>query len=205
VGHPGFINTQDSTGWGAFDQCELIFVSDKAYDPTTFGYTTDSGDWVTFARQQVLVNLNSDFGLNGFYLDYDPTTGNGALADKSGNGNDFTEDKSTSTQQLSAPETPGQNNVTELSFAVGTDLTSFGIGNDAEESGNGNDGVGTIAFVDTNSDKVYLDAVEPNWDVGSDLKSPLALDPGTSLFSRVKYRSNDPVESQWSDWNDFSV
>jgi hypothetical protein len=201
IGWPGSINTQNNTKYGRFDQCELIFVSDKAYDPTNFGYTTDSGEWVTLSRQQVLKNLNSDFGKNGFYLDYDPSTGGGELADKSGNGNDFTEGEDTLTTAISSPDTPGQDNVTELSFAGGTDLTLFGIGNDAEEVGNGDDGVGTIAFVDTNLSKVYLDAVEPNWDAGSYLKSPMELDSKTHVFSRVKYRSNDPIESEWSNWN----
>ena len=195
-GHKGRIGFTSANVYNNFELTQLIFISDKAYEPETFGYKSASGEWVSKSIVQISNNIGNNYGQNGFYLDFDPTTGGGYLADKSGNGNDFTESTGRNTIEVTAPNTPGSDNITSLGL---DDVSAVSIGDYITEVGNGNDGKGTVAFIDDTLKRVYLDANEPNWDVGSNIKNDTIISIGTDAsgqgnhFYDENFETNDSV------------
>ena len=195
-GHKGRIGFTSANVYNNFELTQLIFISDKAYEPETFGYKSASGEWVSKSIVQISNNIGNNYGQNGFYLDFDPTTGGGYLADKSGNGNDFTESTGRNTIEVTAPNTPGSDNSTSLGL---DDVSAVSIGDYITEVGNGNDGKGTVAFIDDTLKRVYLDANEPNWDVGSNIKNDTIISIGTDAsgndnhFYDENFETNDSV------------
>ena len=148
--------------------------------------------------------MEIDYGQNGFYLDFDPTTGGGYLADKSGNGNDFTESTGRNTIEVTAPDTPGSDNSTSLGL---DDVSAISIGDYITEVGNGDDGKGTVAFVDDTLKRIYLDANEPNWDVGSYIKNDTIISIGTDASGQGNHFTDENFAVGNTDevWSNYLV
>lgn len=68
-------------------------------------------------------------------------------------------------------------------------------GGDAEDS--------TISFV--NDTQVVVPGNPSGWDVGDSICRPGGVTPYSTFFSHVKYRSDDPIDSTWSNWSAFTT
>ena len=90
-GHTGRIGFTEDGVYQNFDITQLIFISDKAYEPETFGYKSASGQWVSKSIDQISNSIGNDYGQNGFYLDFDPTTGGSTIKDSISTGNFYYE------------------------------------------------------------------------------------------------------------------
>ena len=61
----------------------------------------------------------------------------------------------------------------------------------------------TISFV--NDSQVVVPGNPTGWDVGDSICRPGGVTADSTFFSHVKYRSNDPIDSAWSNWSAFTT
>ena len=104
-----FIGRDAASYWGGY-MSEITFIDGQSLDPTSFGeFDEDSGIWKP-------INVSGlTFGTNGFYLDFENSGSLGA--DVSGNGNNFTVNNLTATDQTTDTCT---NNFATLSPLIAT-------------------------------------------------------------------------------------
>lgn len=104
---------------------ETIFVDGQALEPSNFGEFDANDDWMP-------INYAGTFGTNGFRLDFvvAPGTGNGGGTDVSGNGNHFTDNNLTASDQtVDTPIAIGSNYAVLNNLQINTGGKTYSEGN----------------------------------------------------------------------------
>jgi len=98
-----------------------------------------------------------------------------------------------------ATGTFGTNTVLDI---IGADVDGFKIGDQVDDCG---DGADFARIQEVSSTQVVLAGEPAGYTSGDYLCRQSGLLSNKVYFSRVKYRSNDPVESLWSNWSGYKT